>query len=171
MKNSNSDLMALENSYESAALDQAKKRISSLNIEQLGLGISLILMTNKIYNIVERFFDTLKISQAKFIVLMYLSSEENLGMTQAEIARRWKVSDSAISRVVKNLEADKYVERRKRNKRDNVVTITPQGMQIFEQSLIEFQQWLTKEIGILQGKRKEIISDALEVRNLFLKDN
>lgn len=94
-------------------------------------------------------------------------------MTQAEIARQWGVTDSAICGVVEGLEKGEFIKRVKStasdaDKREKIITITLKGQQIFDRALVEYPQWLSKTIGDLdKSEQEKFISHALQINKLF----
>lgn len=174
MKRQNEKTSLPSENYEMDALKRAAERNPSLNVDLLNLGVNFVLMSNSVYDVIEKFFiNELKISQAKFVVLMYLSGAKS-GLTQAEIARRWSVSDSAICRVIKGLEKEKFIKRKKStvinaDQREKIITITLKGQRIFDRALVEYPQWLLRTIGDLdKDEPKKLALYSLEIKRLFL---
>jgi DNA-binding MarR family transcriptional regulator len=169
VKRQNEKVSSLDEDYEDKALKKATENLPDLNPNLVRLGVSFVLMSNAVYDVIENYFkNELKFSQAKFIILMHLSAEAELNQT--EIAQRWRVSDSAISKVIKGLEKSGLINRRKSviDRRDQIISITPKGKQFFNLAVAEYSEWLHKNIGKLNDKELENLTlTALWIKNLF----
>jgi DNA-binding MarR family transcriptional regulator len=104
------------------------------------------------------------LSLSEFSTLSYLYHENSLSAT--ELAKLIMVKLQSMSELLNRLQGLGIIEKKTSevDKRKSLISLTPKGRQIVEQTRYERDEWLTQAIdSTLSPTEKKILEDALAV--------
>jgi DNA-binding MarR family transcriptional regulator len=105
--------------------------------------------------------ERLGIGFAQFKILMVLEDRE--GVTQKDIAHSLNQSEPSVSRQIKILQNKGLIRNRisQSNRRQHVITLTPKGLQIFDQATSALNHYHGPMFERLNEKQQLKIAEAL----------
>lgn len=92
-------------------LERFKERFPELNVDDVGDGLKLLRQASILLRSLEAYFDTHKLSQTRFLILVVLEREgEKGGLLAKDIANKLDISRSIVTNTLKSMKKDGFLK-------------------------------------------------------------